>query len=84
MMSSNYKFINSNKNYVYMRTNKDSYKRRGGLSYVKHMLTFRGELYRIKFYNFFELCIYSFSHLIVILMPNKIRKLFYKLFLRKK
>lgn len=69
---------------VYMRADNEMYKRRGGLIYIKKYVKFLNKIYKEKYINIFE---YIFSLIIrvpVMLLPTRIRKLFYYTFLRKK
>ncbi|OON96407.1 MAG: hypothetical protein ATN32_00935 [Candidatus Epulonipiscium fishelsonii] len=68
---------------IYMRTTEEMFKRRGGVSYFKDMLTLakylkmKNLMSTLEFYRFITL------RGIVILMPNTLRALFYKIFLRQ-
>lgn len=75
---------NISKPLVYMRGNKNMYKRRGGLSYLKKILNFRLRLYRYKYISFSTFLFTTIGQSIVALLPNIFRLLFYKIFLRKK
>lgn len=67
---------------VYMRVNDEFYYRRGGLSYLKHILRFKNSMYKRKYINLFEYLITIIPSIIVCLLPNKLRALLYKKTLR--
>ncbi len=69
---------------VYMRINEDFYKRRGGIKYLKSILKFKKEQYKKGFYSFNDYIISSFAHIVMCLMPNKLRDFLYKKVLRRK
>ena len=83
MAKTNAKFYNIQDILVYMRINEDFYKRRGGIKYLKSILKFKNEQYRNKFYTTKDFIISSTTSIIVCLMPNFFRELFYKKLLRK-
>ena len=68
---------------VYMRINKDFYKRRGGFKYLKSILKFKKEQYQKGYYSFSNYILSAGSHVVVSLMPNIIREYIYKKILRK-
>lgn len=74
---------NINEYLSYVRVSKDLYKRRGGIKYLKSILKFKKELYGQGLYSFNDLIISSSAHLVVCLLPGKIRKFIYNKFLRK-
>lgn len=67
----------------YVRVNKDLYKRRGGIKYLKSILKFKRELYKNGFYSLKDFVISSSCHIVVCLVPGCIRKIIYNKFLRK-
>lgn len=77
------KFYNIQENLVYMRIGEDFYKRRGGIKYLKSILKFKKEQYMNGFYSFKDFIITASSSTIICLMPNGLRNLFYKKFLRR-
>lgn len=77
------KFYNIQENLVYMRIGDDFYKRRGGIKYLKSILKFKREQYKNGFYSFKDFAITATSSIIICLIPNGLRDLFYKKFLRK-
>lgn len=84
MMKNGYHFYNIQEVLVYMRTDKNFYKRRGGLHYLKRMLKFKTEQYKNGFYTRKDYITTVGIHTIVCLLPNKVRKFIYLNFLRKR
>jgi len=68
---------------VFMRIGQDFYKRRGGIKYLKAILKFKKEQHKKGFYTTKDYIISCGVHIIVCLMPNFMRELFYKKILRK-
>lgn len=68
---------------LYMRAGEDMYARRGGLKYVKCIWRFRWQLKKMGYTNWMQFIISTIPHVIVGIMPNGIRKIFYKKILRK-
>lgn len=83
MAKVNSKFYNIQEVLVYMRIGKDFYKRRGGIKYLKSILKFKREQYKNGFYSFKDYVITAGTSTVICLMPNFIRDIFYKKFLRK-
>lgn len=83
MSKINSKFYNTQEVLVYMRIGKDFYKRRGGIKYLKSILKFKNEQYKNGFYSFKDYIITAGTSTVICLMPNFIRDIFYKKFLRK-
>ena len=75
---------NIQENLVFMRINKDFYKRRGGIKYLKSILKFKSEQYKNGFYSMKDYFISSTASTITCLSPNFIREIFYKKILRKR
>lgn len=69
---------------VFMRISEEFYKRRGGLKYLKSILKFKKEQLHNGFYSKKDFIVSSCAHIIMCLMPNKIRDLLYRKVLRKK
>ena len=69
---------------VYMRIGEDFYKRRGGIKYLKSILRFKKEQYQKGFFSRKDYIISSGAHIIICLLPNIIREVFYKKVLRRK
>lgn len=66
----------------YMRVDDDYYQRRGGFERAKLLAGQRYQFYRYGFYGRFEWVVYAAINIIVCLMPNSMRSLFYQHFLR--
>lgn len=69
---------------VFMRIGEDFYKRRGGIKYLKSILKFKKKQYKKGFFGKKDYFISAGTHIVICLMPNKIRDLFYKKVLRGK
>ena len=69
---------------VYMRVSKDFYKRRGGIKYLKSILKFKKEQYLKGFYSLKDFIISSSAHIIMCLLPNKLRDFLYRKILRNR
>lgn len=76
-------FYNYQEVLYYVRTNEDFFKRRGGIKYLSSILKFKYKYYKKDFYNTRQFLKTSIASVIVTLMPNSCRMLFYKKFLRK-
>ena len=68
---------------VYMRTDDDMYRRRGGIRYMVSMLKFRNHMKETGFISFSDYLIGSIGQALVCLLPNSVRKLIYKNLIRK-
>ena len=69
---------------VYMRVSNDFYKRRGGIKYLKSILKFKKEQYLKGFYSLKDFIISSSAHIIMCLLPNKLRDFLYRKILRNR
>jgi glycosyltransferase involved in cell wall biosynthesis len=69
---------------VYMRIDKDFYKRRGGRKYLKSLLAFNKKLYRSGWTRFNDYFTRSALNIIVCLMPNFLRDFIYRRLLRRR
>lgn len=69
---------------TYMRVDKDFYKRRGGIKYLKSILKFKREQAKTGFFSKKDYIISAAPHIIVCLMPNKLRDWTYRNLLRTK
>lgn len=69
---------------VFMRISKDFYKRRGGIKYLNSILKFKKEQFNNGFYSKKDFIVSSFAHIVMCLIPNKMRDLLYRRVLRKK
>ena len=68
---------------LYMRAGTGMYKRRGGWKYVKSMLHFRLFLWKSGLSSFWDFVVCAGGQMMICLIPNRLRELFYKKFLRK-
>lgn len=84
MLKHGSKFYNVQQYLFYVRVDKEVYKRRGGVCYAQTMVSFKRGMYRTGFSSFQDFFISAGGHLLVCLMPNVLRGLFYKAFLRKR
>jgi glycosyltransferase involved in cell wall biosynthesis len=69
---------------VYARIGKEMFKRRGGRKYFLSEVKLQLFMYKMKYINLFELSSNLFIRLIVRLLPNTLRAMTYKVFLRDK
>lgn len=83
MIMHGFKFFNLQEPLLYFRSSKDVYRRRGGWKYFKAMSILQNELYRIGYLKRIELFRNMGIRMVVTLLPNTLRSLFYKSFLRK-
>lgn len=84
MLANNAQCYNIEESLVYVRVDDNFYKRRGGIKYLKSILKLKTELYKRGFYSLKDYCISSSAHIVMCLLPNKVRTFLYKNFLRKK
>ena len=84
MLSSGCKCYNIQTPLVYMRICSDFYKRRGGWKYMKTILRFKNEQLKTGYFSLFDYLRSTIPHIIVCLVPNKLRDFIYTNLLRKK
>lgn len=82
MIMNGCKFYTYQEILFYVRTSGDFFKRRGGLKYLKPILSFKYRYYKIGYFTLMQFLKTACSSAIVSLMPNKIRTIVYKKFLR--
>lgn len=82
MIMSNCKFYTYQEVLYFIRTSEDFFRRRGGIKYLKPILGFKYKYYKKGFYSFKEFIITAGSSLVVSIIPNSLRTLLYKKFLR--
>lgn len=82
MIMSNCKFYTYQEVLYFIRTSEDFFRRRGGIKYLKPILGFKYKYYKKGFYSFKEFIITAGSSLVVSIIPNSLRILLYKKFLR--
>lgn len=68
---------------VYARTGITMFERRGGYNYLKRAIAAKKLFYKIGLYTFSDFLLSSTSHIVVSLLPNKIRGYIYLKVLRK-
>lgn len=83
MILNNCKFYTYQEILYYVRTSKDFFKRRGGIKYLKPILSFKYKYYKNGFFTTKQFIKTFASSLIVSLMPNFLRSYIYIKFLRK-
>lgn len=83
MIQKGYRFYNVQENLVNVRGGNDMIKRRGGKKYVKPILRFEKAIKKIGLINSIEYLINSCERVVISLIPNNIRFMFYKKALRK-
>lgn len=79
----NCKSYNIQEALTYMRIGDDFFKRRGGIKYMNTILKFKRNQYETGFFTFNEYLFSAVPHIIVCLIPNKMRNFIYRKFLRK-
>ncbi len=82
MLSNGARGYNMDRVILFMRT-KGMYQRRGGLHYAKNVIRFRNYMFRNGFCSLQDYLVTVCGHVIVSLMPDKMRKLFYNNVLRR-
>ena len=82
MIMDNCKFYNYQEILYYIRTSDDFFKRRGGLAYLRPILSFKYKYYKLGFFSTTQFIKTFLSSFIVSLLPNFLRKWIYSKFLR--
>lgn len=83
MLLTDAKIYNIQEDLMYMRVSSDFYKRRGGWKQIKLILRMKKEFYKYNFYTRSDYIISAWGNVVICLMPNNLRKLFYKKILRR-
>lgn len=83
MIENGAKCYNIQENLVYRRVNKDFYKRRGGIKYLKSILRFKTKQYKNGFFSSKDYIVSSLASIFSCLLPNRIREVLYNKILRK-
>lgn len=83
MISNNCQFANLSKSLLYFRITNETYKRRGGLKYIKSELKLQKALLRLGIINWYIFTFNIFTKTIIRILPNEVRKLLYLKILRK-
>lgn len=82
MIRNKCKFYTYQEVLYYIRTSDDFFKRRGGFKYLKPILSFKYKWFKRKYFTFPQFLKTALSSTIVSIMPNKLRTIIYKKFLR--
>lgn len=83
MIDKGFKVANLPDMLVSVRADENMFARRGGWKYLKQDIKFQRFLWNINFIKFNQFIFNVNVRLIVRIMPNKVRSIFYKVFLRK-
>jgi glycosyltransferase involved in cell wall biosynthesis len=83
MIQNGCKFHNLQEVLCYVRTNKEFFKRRGGIKYAIIIMKFKYKHYKNGFFTLKDFIITGGASMVVSLLPNFIRESIYKKFLRK-
>lgn len=83
MMSKGYIFYNIQEELIDVRGGNDMIKRRGGKKYIKPIINFEKSILKLGYITKFEFIKNIIQRVIVSLIPNSLRTIFYKIFLRK-
>ena len=78
-----YKTYNLEEPLTFFRVDNNLYKRRGGIEYLKHMISFERKQLKQKNINISFIIIIIIIHGSVCLMSNRIRKITYERLLRR-
>lgn len=84
MLSEGCSALNLHETLVAMRVNKDFYARRGGFKYLPHIWKFKREQLRNGYFTFGQFLSSAVPHIIVCLVPNRIRSFVYTRLLRRR
>lgn len=82
MKKSGSNFFNIQEKLVYVRVGEEFFYRRGSFSYMKHMLHFKTNCLSKGYFNLLDFVVTAAPHIVVSLMPNKLRTFVYSKFLR--
>ncbi|SNY15328.1 intein N-terminal splicing region [Orenia metallireducens] len=83
MLVNGCEMYNIQESLLYFRTGKDMFKRRGGLRYALQDIMLQKEFLKLGFVNIFEFLYNILIRTSIRLIPNNLRGLFYKKFLRE-
>jgi glycosyltransferase involved in cell wall biosynthesis len=84
MLSNGCKGYNIQENLVHMRSTYDMYKRRSGTKLIKSLLTLRKYMLKIRAINLIEFVSVVVVQTILAAVPNSIRSVFYRMYLRRR
>lgn len=82
MIRNNINMANIDEVLVFVRVDENMYKRRGGINYIKYEYILQKKFLESEFINIYEFIINITIRGAVRMIPNNIRGLFYKMFLR--
>lgn len=83
MLKAGFQGYNLQESLLYMRAGADMYQRRGGFTYAKLSFQFRTKLKRMGISTWSEYFVSAFGQVFISLIPNGMREIFYRKFLRK-
>lgn len=83
MLLSGAKCMNIDEFLVYVRTGEDMFERRGGLSYYKKYKIGRKQVYQTGYISWWDYVYTLCVQFVVAILPNRLRGLIYKMFLRR-
>lgn len=83
ILDAGYKSININKPLVNYRLTSDTFKRRGTLENTKNFISIRWNIYKRGYSSFIDFVLPSLTQIFILILPIKLRKLIYKVFLRE-
>ena len=78
-----YKGYNIQECLIDVRAGKSMFKRRGGFSYVKNIISFEKKILKLGTINYFEFIINVIERTLIAIFPSDLRSFFYNTFLRK-
>lgn len=82
MLKNHAKAYNLQKSLYYIRINQEFYKRRGGIRYLKTVISFKRQQYKNGYFSLWDYLISAYGQAFVCLLPNRLRIRFYTKFLR--
>jgi len=75
--------MNSHESMLHMRIGDGMHRRRGGLSYLRSIISFHYWMFNVGFTELFTFLKVSFAHTVVCLIPTRLRKVLFFKYLRK-
>lgn len=82
LLNSGAVFYNIQEPLLWFRSNKEMYKRRGGIGYIKHEYRFQRKVLELGFISYRTFIVNMLTRTIVRVIPNELRSFFYQKFLR--
>ncbi|SDH60190.1 glycosyltransferase [Halanaerobium congolense] len=83
MINKGYKLKNINDNLVYARTGESMFQRRSNFEYIKSWYKLQKYMYNVNMTNIFDFLINMVNIIFFIIIPPKLKKIIYSMFLRK-